>query len=171
MATWCHKMELIHVLYSLMAHFQQQNSNNCETICHFVMTFVTEMLPLDWRNNSIRIHIGGIPTNECLWWYTITYGNSCIHATIINWQKEEQQLHGLSPQVNYTDRATAACRRSYCQLFADRGRHMVSAMDPHSRILGFLDWSHYYFFQVAPQLYSQDWVNTIPNSLLSQKMW
>jgi hypothetical protein len=26
------------------------------------------------------------------------------------------KLHGLSPRVNYTDRATATCRRSDCQL-------------------------------------------------------
>jgi hypothetical protein len=26
------------------------------------------------------------------------------------------KLHGLSPQANYTDRATAACQRSDCQL-------------------------------------------------------
>jgi hypothetical protein len=26
------------------------------------------------------------------------------------------KLHGLSPRANYTDRATAACRRSDCQL-------------------------------------------------------
>jgi hypothetical protein len=28
----------------------------------------------------------------------------------------EKQLHGLSPRANHTDRATAACRRSDCQL-------------------------------------------------------
>jgi hypothetical protein len=28
----------------------------------------------------------------------------------------KKKLHGLSPRVNYTDRATAACRRSDCQL-------------------------------------------------------
>jgi hypothetical protein len=38
--------------------------------------------------------------------------------------------------------------------FAGRGRHMVSVTDPYGRILDFLDWSHYVFFQVAPQLYS-----------------
>jgi hypothetical protein len=27
-----------------------------------------------------------------------------------------KKLHGLSPKANYTDRATAACRRSDCQL-------------------------------------------------------
>jgi hypothetical protein len=31
------------------------------------------------------------------------------------------KLHGLSPRVNYTDRATAACRRSGCQLLRIEG--------------------------------------------------
>jgi hypothetical protein len=35
-----------------------------------------------------------------------------------------------------------------------RGR-VVSATNPHGRILGFLDRSRYFFFQVAPQLYSR----------------
>jgi hypothetical protein len=48
-------------------------------------------------------------------------------------------LHGLSPRANYTDRANAACRRSDCQLFVDRGCHVVSVTDPYSRILGFID--------------------------------
>jgi hypothetical protein len=39
--------------------------------------------------------------------------------------------------------------------FADRGCRVVSATDPHGRILSFLDRSRYYFFQVAPQLYSR----------------
>jgi hypothetical protein len=39
--------------------------------------------------------------------------------------------------------------------YADRGCHVVSVTNPYGRILGFLDWSRYYFFQVAPQLYSQ----------------
>jgi hypothetical protein len=30
--------------------------------------------------------------------------------------KTKTKLHGLSPRANYTDRATAACRRSDCQL-------------------------------------------------------
>jgi hypothetical protein len=39
--------------------------------------------------------------------------------------------------------------------FADRRCRMVSATDPHRCILRFLDWSRYFFFQVAPQLYSR----------------
>jgi hypothetical protein len=64
------------------------------------------------------------------------------------------KLRGLSPRANYTDRATAACRRSDCQLFADRGCHVVSVTDPYGRILRFLDRSPLLFYQVAPQLYS-----------------
>ena len=40
---------------------------------------------------------------------------------------------GLSPQANYTDRAAAAGRRSYCQLLRIEGCHVVSATDPHGR--------------------------------------
>jgi Na+/H+ antiporter NhaD/arsenite permease-like protein len=32
---------------------------------------------------------------------------------------------------------------------------VVSVTDPYCRILGFLDRSRYFFFQVAPQLYSR----------------
>jgi hypothetical protein len=38
---------------------------------------------------------------------------------------------------------------------ADRECHVVSVTDPYCRILGFLDRSRYFFFQVAPQLYSR----------------
>jgi hypothetical protein len=38
--------------------------------------------------------------------------------------------------------------------FADRVRRVVSATDPHSRILGFLDRSLFFSIQVAPQLSS-----------------
>jgi hypothetical protein len=41
------------------------------------------------------------------------------------------KLRGLSPQANYTDQATAACRRSYCQFF------LVRVSDYRWRGLGF----------------------------------
>jgi hypothetical protein len=50
--------------------------------------------------------------------------------------------------------------------FADRGCRVVSAADPHGRVLSFLDRSRYYFFQVAPQLYSQGRVDPVPDPLL-----
>jgi hypothetical protein len=40
---------------------------------------------------------------------------SCLHVCMIVYLYI-YKLHGLSPRANYTDRATAACRRSDCQL-------------------------------------------------------
>jgi hypothetical protein len=53
--------------------------------------------------------------------------------------------------------------------FADRGCRVVSTMDPHGRILGFIDRSRYFYFQVVSQLYSRDWANPIPDPLLLRK--
>jgi hypothetical protein len=39
--------------------------------------------------------------------------------------------------------------------FEDRACHVVIVTDPYGRNLGFLDRSRYFFFQVAPQLYSR----------------
>jgi hypothetical protein len=50
--------------------------------------------------------------------------------------------------------------------YAYRGCHMSCATDPYGHILGFLDRSRYFFFQVAFQLYSRGWVDPIPDPLL-----
>jgi hypothetical protein len=55
--------------------------------------------------------------------------------------------------------------------FSDRGCYVVSATDPYGGILGFLDRSRYFFFQVAPQLYPRGWLDPVPETLLSQKIW
>jgi hypothetical protein len=48
----------------------------------------------------------------------------------------------------------------------ESGRCVVSTKDPYGRILGFLGWSRYFLFRVAPQLYSQGLVDPVPGSLL-----
>jgi hypothetical protein len=53
--------------------------------------------------------------------------------------------------------------------FAERECHVVSVTDPYGPILGFLDRSRYFFFQVAPQLYSRDRVDPVPDPLLFRK--
>jgi hypothetical protein len=50
--------------------------------------------------------------------------------------------------------------------FVDRECHVVSVTDPHGRNLEFLYRSRYFFFQVAPQLYSRGWVDPVPDPLL-----
>jgi hypothetical protein len=116
------------------------------------------------------------------WMYFLSIGVLYIHYKTrrhctfetngdLNWNEQEKQLfiestqnleqkklHGLSPRANYTDRATAACRRSDCQLFADRGvprGHLNGSLRPYSR---FSRQEPLLFYQVAPQLYSRGWV-------------
>jgi hypothetical protein len=55
-------------------------------------------------------------------------------------KKIKKNLRGLSPQANYTDRRLSA---KLVPTFADRGCHVVSAPNPHGRILGFLDPNRY----------------------------
>jgi hypothetical protein len=53
--------------------------------------------------------------------------------------------------------------------FVDRGCHVVSVTDPYGHNLCFLDWRRYFFFQVAPQLYSRGWVDPVSDPLLLRK--
>jgi hypothetical protein len=76
---------------------------------------------------------------------------------------KKTKLRCLSLRANYTDRRLSA---KLVPTFADRGCHVVSVTDPYGRILSFLDWSRYFFFQVAPQLYSRCRVDPVPDPLL-----
>jgi hypothetical protein len=63
---------------------------------------------------------------------------------ILRVEYKKLKLHGLSPRATYTDRATAACRRSDCQLVLIEGATWSAVTDPFGRILGFLDRSRYF---------------------------
>jgi hypothetical protein len=70
---------------------------------------------------------------------------SCLlKVRLVTLSIKKKKLHGLSPRANYTDRATATCRRNDCQLFADRGCHVVRVTDPYGRIFVFLNKSRYF---------------------------
>jgi hypothetical protein len=55
-----------------------------------------------------------VPISPC----TVSGGGNFTFESISNIKKK---LHGLSPRANYTDRATAACRRSDYQLLRIEG--------------------------------------------------
>jgi hypothetical protein len=62
----------------------------------------------------------------------------------IRWPETVRELYQPS------DRSLSA---KLVPIFADRGCHVVSVTDPYGRIPGFLDWSRYFFFQVATEMY------------------
>jgi hypothetical protein len=78
--------------------------------------------------------------------------------------KETLKLRGLNPRANYTELVGEVSAH-----FADRGSSVVSATNLQGRILGFLDRICYYFFQIAPQLYSRGWVDPVLDLLLLTK--
>jgi hypothetical protein len=54
--------------------------------------------------------------------------------------------------------------------FPDRRCHVVSVADPYGCIFGFLDRSHYFSFQIAPQLYSRSWVDPFHTHYSSENL-
>jgi hypothetical protein len=66
----------------------------------------------------------------------------------------------FSPQASYTDWATATVRQILVPTCGQCGG------TPTAVNLSFLDWSHYFFFPVAPLLCSWVWVDPISDPLL-----
>jgi hypothetical protein len=80
-----------------------------------------------------------------------------------SWQMKQTNSMALVRKQQPTDRHLSA---NLVTTFADRGCRVVRETDPHGHILRFIDQSHYYIFQVAPQLYSRGWVDPVPDPLL-----
>jgi hypothetical protein len=79
----------------------------------------------------------------------------------------------LSPRANYTDWATATCRRnSVAIFFVDRGVSRVQRGGSLTVvILSFLDRSRYFFLQVVPHLSSQGLSGPRSRPTATQKIW
>jgi hypothetical protein len=73
---------------------------------------------------------------------------------IATYQIIKSKLRGFSPLANHTDRVTAACRRSLCQLLQTCVAWSAQRI-PTAVNLGFLHGSRYFSIQVAPQVYSR----------------
>jgi hypothetical protein len=81
--------------------------------------------------NSTQRHVSGIETSLIL-------------------ESSLKKLHGLSPRANYTDRATAACRRSDCQLVWIEGATWSEWWIPPAVYSRFFRQEPLLFYQVAP---------------------
>jgi hypothetical protein len=84
-------------------------------------------------------------------------------SQILNPIKKNPWSESASELYRPSDRRLSA---KWLPTFADRGCNVVSATDPYGCILGFLERSRYFFYQVAPQLYSRGSVDSVPDPLL-----
>jgi hypothetical protein len=76
----------------------------------------------------------------------------------------------LSPQANYTDWATATCRRSLVPTFVDRGvSRGQRGGSPTVVNVSFLDRSRYFSFKYLLIYPHKGWVDPVPDPLLLRK--
>jgi hypothetical protein len=118
-----------------------------------------------WRSSntlasSSSVMFGGVLKKCRIWTWTHHF-----HITL-HTKKQTNKLHGLRPRVNYTDRATAACRRNDCQLVRIEGATWSAWRFPTAVLSRFSRQEPLLFYQVAPQLYSRGWVDPVPDPLL-----
>jgi hypothetical protein len=106
----------------------------------------------------------GVPVNIRIWYFLNSsqqkYTNLTLHLAIntklVNWKLNS---------IAWVRERTIPSERS--PLVSEvSANNVVSLTDPYGCIRGFLDRSRYFFFQVAPQLYSRGWVDLVPNPLL-----
>jgi hypothetical protein len=98
--------------------------------------------------------------------HAFSFANKLGNNYMLFWTKTKQTNNSVA---RIRERTIPSDRRLLAKLvptFVDRGCHVVRMTHPYGHILGFLDRSRYYFFQVAPQLYSRGWVDPVPDPLL-----
>jgi hypothetical protein len=93
-------------------------------------------VPTYWHQSEECPHIGiSLKSSHILAsvWRVPTYSSEAL-----------KKLHGLSPRANYTDRATAACRRSDYQRLRLEGATWSAWRIPTAVFSDFLDSSRYF---------------------------
>jgi hypothetical protein len=118
----------------------QENPHVAHGIGHY---FFTSTLPLISTHNSMLCVLNSYIGWEFLYWINLTHDAVCGWLLQTHWWTfaspdrmhfmesvkfscvcyfiTKNKLHGLSLRANYTDRATAASRRSDCQLLRIKG--------------------------------------------------
>jgi hypothetical protein len=103
-------------------------------------------------------------------WNELSNKNISIAATHLN---NNNSVASVRERTIPTERSPLVGEFS-TNILADRGCRVVSAANPNVRNLDFPDRSRYYFFQVAPQLYSRGWMDPVPvpnHWICSQELW
>jgi hypothetical protein len=106
---------------------------------------------------------GSVAPFKCWSQDPIPLGRVALLCYMLIPQKKKIVTENASELYRPNDRRLSA---KLVPTFAGRGCQVISATDPYGRILGFLDQSRYFFFQVTSHLYSWAWVDPVPDPLL-----
>jgi hypothetical protein len=100
----------------------------CSLKCYTILRFLRPIKSCNPFPNTLykpqRRKQKAVSLVEASWLYRIMIHS--VFQNSANWlvkyaETKQNKLHGLSPRANYTDRATAACRRTDCQLLRIEG--------------------------------------------------
>jgi hypothetical protein len=116
-----------------------------------VITTLTTLYTSMYRRPRVSSYVGA----ECLNPVSLS-----LSLSLSPWPESASELHRPS------DRRLSA---KLAPNFADKLCNVVSVTDPHGYILGFVDRSRYFLFQVAPRLYSRGRIDLVPDPLLLRK--
>jgi hypothetical protein len=78
-----------------------------------------------------------------------------VQCPVFQGKKNKKTVSSVRKRTIPTQRPSFVSEVSANFFFVYRGCHVISMTNPSGRILGFLDRSRYYCFQVAPQLHSR----------------
>jgi hypothetical protein len=106
-----------------------------------------------------RLRYWGFCEKHCEDWKLLRIYFAITCVLFVGWVRERTVSTEQPPLVNEVS-------VNFCGQRVPRGRCYGF---PYCRILGFLDRSRYFFFQVAPQLYSRGWVDPVSDPLLLTK--
>jgi hypothetical protein len=138
--------------------------------CDYLVQKIITLLVITLQKRQSSTHMPALVLfSEHVWHPSCT--NFSAVEMLHNLKKKN--LRGFGPLANYADWTTAASWRSSANFWGQRVLRGQRNESP-GRILGFLDRSRYYFFQVAPQLYSRVLTRLSgPRSrpTASQKIW
>jgi hypothetical protein len=81
--------------------------------------------------------------------------HSCILCTSFSYYLRNNNSVALVGERTIPTEGQPLVGKVSAKLLRTVGCHLISAEDPSGRILGFLDRNRYFFFQVAPHLYSR----------------
>jgi hypothetical protein len=156
--------------WSEIAYYMQMSCFNCYINNNYTIIIILSdataytrqglASAIHWQSICTASHINQISPRDELNYFSVMDVKYILLTYLTQWPEFASELHWPS------NRRLSA---KLVPTFADRGCQEVSVTDPCGRIFGFLDRSRYFFFQVAPQLYSRGWVDTVPDPLLLRK--
>jgi hypothetical protein len=128
-------------------------------ICrHIVHVNLVQIITIWMRLRKLKIQAELKHLTCCNISYEVRHRILQMHI-FVQYQTKTKQTPWPEPMSKLYPPSNCRLSAKLVSTFADRGSHVVRVTDPYGRILGFLDRSSYFFFQVAPQLYSRGWVD------------